>query len=97
MWIVIFFVFFQLNFQLEALSERLLTSYDTRVDDFLSEIDRSVAASRDVLSHLDSSVLRTISDGEWDIIQLKVHFNVCNVIKEKELIVGNVGFKTYQI
>ena len=62
--------------QLEALSERLLTSYDTNVDDFLSEIDRSVAASRNVFGHLDSSVLRNITDDEWDIIQLKVcgHF-----------------------
>ncbi|XP_006816105.1 RING finger protein 32-like [Saccoglossus kowalevskii] len=57
--------------KLQSITDRILNSYDTRVDDFLSEIDRSVAASRDVFRHFEESSMRDITDDEWQVIQLK--------------------------
>ncbi|XP_033105781.1 RING finger protein 32-like [Anneissia japonica] len=57
--------------KLESIIDRLLRSYDTGVDDFLMEIDQSVAASRSIFQHLDASTLQCISNGEWELIQMK--------------------------
>ncbi|XP_070536117.1 RING finger protein 32-like [Ptychodera flava] len=57
--------------KLHHITDRILNSYDTRVDDFLSEIDRSIAASRDVFRHFEESSFREISEAEWEAIQLK--------------------------
>ncbi|XP_022099772.1 RING finger protein 32-like isoform X2 [Acanthaster planci] len=55
----------------KTITERLLRSYDTHVDAFLAEMDRSITASRDVFKNLEASNLRTITPEEWDLIQLK--------------------------
>ncbi|XP_077993826.1 RING finger protein 32-like [Glandiceps talaboti] len=57
--------------KLQHITDRILNSYDSRVDDFLSEIDRSVAASRDVFRYFEESAMREISEDEWQTIQLK--------------------------
>ncbi|XP_038046163.1 RING finger protein 32-like [Patiria miniata] len=57
--------------RLQAITERLLRSYDTNIDSFLAEMDRSITASRDVFKNLEASNLRTITPEEWDSIQLK--------------------------
>ncbi|XP_071942226.1 RING finger protein 32-like [Antedon mediterranea] len=57
--------------KLELITDRLVGSYDTSVDDFLSEIDRSMEASRRIFEHLDASGLRSITDEEWQVIQVK--------------------------
>ena len=62
--------------QLQMITERLLRSFDTKVDAFLAEMDRSITASRDVFKNLEASTLRTITPEEWDGIQLKVRSNV---------------------
>ncbi|XP_071487840.1 RING finger protein 32-like [Diadema antillarum] len=58
--------------KLQAITDRLVRSYDVGVDAFLSQIDRSVAESRNVFRRLEASpALAAIAEDEWERIQLK--------------------------
>ena len=59
--------------QLSKITERMVRSVDCDVNSFLSEIDRSLEASRDVFSHFDN-VMHRMSDAEWEAVQLTVHY-----------------------
>lgn len=56
-------------FQVQEISNRLLSSYDINLDEFFSEIDSSIAASRDVFQQLEEIV---ISETDWEKIQIQV-------------------------
>ncbi|KAL8602806.1 hypothetical protein ACOMHN_061040 [Nucella lapillus] len=56
--------------KLEAITDRMVRSCDFDVNSFLCEIDTSLEQSRDIFRHFDA-MHRTISDEEWDAIQLK--------------------------
>ena len=61
--------------QLHRITDRMVRSLDSvDVGSFLSEIDRSVEASRDVFRHLDN-VINKISPEQWEQVQLKVSRN----------------------
>ncbi|KAJ6659314.1 hypothetical protein lerEdw1_019185 [Lerista edwardsae] len=49
--------------------QRLLNSYNTKIDDFFSEINSAVAASRNVFQQLDKKVGPFLEEVEWDKIQ----------------------------
>lgn len=55
--------------QVQEISNRLLSSYDINLDEFFSEIDSSIAASRDVFQQLEEIV---ISETDWEKIQIQV-------------------------
>ncbi|KAH1176678.1 hypothetical protein KIL84_010380, partial [Mauremys mutica] len=61
--------FFEAKFQ--EISDRLLSSYDTNIDEFFSEIDSSIAASRNVLQQLEEKFAPLISETEWEKIQMQ--------------------------
>ncbi|XP_050798229.1 RING finger protein 32 isoform X4 [Gopherus flavomarginatus] len=61
--------FFEAKFQ--EISNRLLSSYDTNIDEFFSEIDSSIAASRNVLQQLEEKFAPLISETEWEKIQMQ--------------------------
>ncbi|KAK2524219.1 Rnf32, partial [Columba livia] len=55
-------------FKVQEISNRLLSSYDINLDEFFSEIDSSIAASRDVFQQLEEIV---ISETDWEKIQIQ--------------------------
>eukprot|EP00062_Callorhinchus_milii_P022099 gi/632979522/ref/XP_007906517.1/ PREDICTED: RING finger protein 32 isoform X2 [Callorhinchus milii] len=57
--------------KLEEINDRLLRSCHTNIDEFLSELDHSVATSRRVIQQFEEKCLRNISENEWEKIQLK--------------------------
>ncbi|XP_071103177.1 RING finger protein 32-like [Haliotis cracherodii] len=56
--------------KLQTITDRMVRSCDFNVGDFLSEIDRSLKASRDVFRNFDA-MFTQITEEEWDKIQLK--------------------------
>ncbi|XP_010165946.2 RING finger protein 32-like [Antrostomus carolinensis] len=54
----------------QQISNRLLSSYDINLDEFFSEIDSSLAASRDVFQQLEGKEI-SISDTDWEKIQMQ--------------------------
>ncbi|KAK2511293.1 Rnf32 [Columba guinea] len=54
--------------KVQEISNRLLSSYDINLDEFFSEIDSSIAASRDVFQQLEEIV---ISETDWEKIQIQ--------------------------
>ncbi|XP_071661422.1 RING finger protein 32 isoform X2 [Patagioenas fasciata] len=54
--------------KVQEISNRLLSSYDINLDEFFSEIDSSIAASRDVFEQLEEIV---ISEADWEKIQIQ--------------------------
>lgn len=62
--------------QLHNITDRMVKSLDYDVNRFLSDLDQSLEASRDIFRNFDNA-LRIISEEEWEAIQLKVknHLN----------------------
>ncbi|XP_067686902.1 RING finger protein 32-like [Haliotis asinina] len=56
--------------KLQTITDRMVRSCDFNIGDFLSEIDRSLKASRDVFRNFDA-MFTQITEEEWDKIQLK--------------------------
>ncbi|KAL3837484.1 hypothetical protein ACJMK2_022838 [Sinanodonta woodiana] len=56
--------------KLKSITDRIVRSCDFHVNDFLRDIDQSLAASRDVFRHFDA-MFHQISEEEWEEIQLK--------------------------
>ncbi|XP_065485870.1 RING finger protein 32 [Caloenas nicobarica] len=54
--------------KVQEISNRLLSSYDINLDEFFSEIDSFIAASRDVFQQLEETV---ISEIDWEKIQIQ--------------------------
>ena len=48
-----------------------MASLDQNIDAFMTEIDQSLAASRDVFQHFDNAS-RLIGEEEWSQLSLKV-------------------------
>ncbi|XP_025043657.1 RING finger protein 32 isoform X2 [Pelodiscus sinensis] len=61
--------FFEAKFL--EISNRLLSSYDTNIDEFFSEIDSSIAASRNLFQQLEEKFAPLISEIEWEKIQMQ--------------------------
>ncbi|XP_043920721.1 RING finger protein 32 [Protopterus annectens] len=61
--------FYEEKFQ--EISNRLLKSCETNVEEFISEIDQCLTANSNMLQKLDNLCSPTISDEEWQKIQLK--------------------------
>ena len=57
--------------QLHSITERMVRSCDYNINDFLSEMDRSLQQSRDVFKHFDD-VNQIMTENDWEKIQLKV-------------------------
>ncbi|XP_029444343.1 RING finger protein 32 isoform X1 [Rhinatrema bivittatum] len=62
-------IFFEEKF--EEINNRLLRSYDTNIDEFFSEIDDCLAASRNILQQLDKKNVPEISEANWEKIQIQ--------------------------
>ncbi|KAK3597060.1 hypothetical protein CHS0354_022064 [Potamilus streckersoni] len=56
--------------KLKSITDRIVRSCDFHVNDFLRDIDQSLAVSRDVFRHFDA-MFHQLSEGEWEEIQLK--------------------------
>ncbi|NXV27458.1 RNF32 protein, partial [Rissa tridactyla] len=56
--------------KVQQISNRLLSSYDINLDEFFSEIDSSIAASRDVFQQLEGKQI-LISETDWEKIQMQ--------------------------
>ncbi|CAC5406166.1 RING finger protein 32 [Mytilus coruscus] len=56
--------------KLSSITDRIIRSCDFNLNQFLSEIDQSLEASRNVFRSFETSLHR-ITDDEWDQIQLK--------------------------
>ncbi|MGH0159206.1 UNVERIFIED_CONTAM: hypothetical protein FKN15_036970, partial [Acipenser sinensis] len=63
--------FYVLSFQLQEMNDSFLKSCDTNIDEFLSEIDNSVASSKGVLHQFEKECGSEISEETWEEIQLK--------------------------
>ncbi|XP_066300181.1 RING finger protein 32-like [Branchiostoma lanceolatum] len=61
--------FYEEKFQ--SITDRIVQSCAYNIDDFLSEIDRSVQASRDVFRFFDENSWKPLSEEEWERIQLR--------------------------
>ncbi|XP_078661910.1 RING finger protein 32-like [Branchiostoma floridae x Branchiostoma belcheri] len=61
--------FYEEKFQ--SITDRIVQSCAYNIDDFLSEIDRSVQASRDVFRFFDETSWKLLSEEEWERIQLR--------------------------
>ncbi|OXB64010.1 hypothetical protein ASZ78_002894, partial [Callipepla squamata] len=57
--------------KVQQISNRLLSSYDTNLDDFLSKIDSSIAACRDKFQQLEEKEM-LLSENDWEKIQMQV-------------------------
>ncbi|XP_041371978.1 RING finger protein 32-like [Gigantopelta aegis] len=55
--------------KLKTITDRMVRSCDFNVNEFLREMDQSLAASRDVFRNFDA-MFKEISDSEWEKIQL---------------------------
>ncbi|XP_014800391.1 PREDICTED: RING finger protein 32 [Calidris pugnax] len=56
--------------KVQQISSRLLSSYDINLDEFFSEIDSSIAASRHVFQQLEGKEI-LISESDWEKIQMQ--------------------------
>ncbi|NXK52250.1 RNF32 protein, partial [Chauna torquata] len=56
--------------KVQQISNRLLRSYDINLDEFFSEIDSSIAASRDVFQQVEGKEI-FISENDWEKIQMQ--------------------------
>ncbi|XP_060080407.1 RING finger protein 32-like [Ylistrum balloti] len=56
--------------KLSTITDRIVRSCDFNVNTFLTEIDQSLQASRDIFRRFDET-FHVISDDEWEAIQLK--------------------------
>ncbi|XP_069106705.1 RING finger protein 32-like [Argopecten irradians] len=56
--------------KLSTITDRIVRSCDFNVNTFLTEIDQSLEASRDIFRRFDET-FNIISDDDWDTIQLK--------------------------
>ncbi|NWH24007.1 RNF32 protein, partial [Grus americana] len=56
--------------KVEQISSRLLSSYDINLDEFFSEIDSSLAASRDVFQQSEGKEI-LLSETDWEKIQMQ--------------------------
>ncbi|XP_033726891.1 RING finger protein 32-like isoform X2 [Pecten maximus] len=56
--------------KLSTITDRIVRSCDFNVNTFLTEIDQSLEASRDIFRRFDET-FNTISDDDWEAIQLK--------------------------
>ncbi|KAM6413188.1 RING finger protein 32 [Pluvialis apricaria] len=56
--------------KVQQISNRLLSSYDINLDEFFSEIDSSIAASRDVFQQLEGKEI-LLSETDWEKIQMQ--------------------------
>ncbi|XP_072184362.1 RING finger protein 32 [Excalfactoria chinensis] len=56
--------------KVQQISNRLLSSYDINVDDFLSKIDSSIAACREAFQQLDGKEI-LLSENDWERIQMQ--------------------------
>ncbi|XP_052646551.1 RING finger protein 32 [Harpia harpyja] len=56
--------------KVQQISNRLLSSYNINLDEFFSEIDSSIAASRDVFQQLEGKEILT-SETDWEKIQMQ--------------------------
>ena len=56
---------------MSSITERMVRSLDVDVNAFLTEMDHSLEASRDIFRAFDNK-LRVITDEEWEEIQYKV-------------------------
>ncbi|KAM7123108.1 LOW QUALITY PROTEIN: RING finger protein 32 [Ciconia maguari] len=59
----------QFSFQVQKISN-LLSSYNINLDDFFSEIDSSIAASRDVFQQLEGKEI-LVSETDWEKVQMQ--------------------------
>ncbi|XP_078285543.1 RING finger protein 32 isoform X1 [Rhinoraja longicauda] len=57
--------------KLQEINDRLVRSCNINIDELFSEIDHSVALSRRVLQRFERRRVHTISEEEWEQIQLK--------------------------
>ncbi|XP_067855333.1 RING finger protein 32 [Heptranchias perlo] len=57
--------------KLQQINDRLVRSCDINIDELFSEMDQSVAESRRVLQQFERQCVCTISEEEWEQIQLK--------------------------
>lgn len=58
--------------QFTELSQRLLRSYQTNVDELLSEVEHSLALNRSILQQLEESWVPELSGQDWERIQAQV-------------------------
>lgn len=58
--------------QFTEISQRLLCSYRTDIDELFSEVDRCLAINRSVLQQLEERCGRELSEEEWGEIQTQV-------------------------
>ncbi|XP_013041227.1 RING finger protein 32 [Anser cygnoides] len=56
--------------KVQQISNRLLSSYDINLDDFFSEIDSTIAASRDVFQQVEGKEI-LVSENDWEKIQMQ--------------------------
>ncbi|XP_074430235.1 RING finger protein 32 [Larus michahellis] len=56
--------------KVQQISNRLLSSYDINLDEFFSEIDSSIAASRDVFQQSEGKQI-LVSETDWEKIQMQ--------------------------
>ncbi|NXS97877.1 RNF32 protein, partial [Jacana jacana] len=56
--------------KVQQISSRLLSSYDMNLDEFFSEIDSSIAATRDVFQQLEGKGI-LVSECDWEKIQMQ--------------------------
>lgn len=59
------------SFQVQQISNRLLSTYDIDLDDFLSEIDSSITACRGAFQQLEGEEI-LLSENDWEKIQMQV-------------------------
>ncbi|NXO54583.1 RNF32 protein, partial [Aramus guarauna] len=64
--------------KVQQISNRLLSSYDINLDEFFSEIDSSLAASRDVFQQLEGKEI-LLSETDWEKIQMQVEICDCPI------------------
>ncbi|NWX15787.1 RNF32 protein, partial [Aegotheles bennettii] len=55
--------------KVQQISDRLLSSYNIDLDEFFSEIDSSIAASRDVFQQLEGK--QALNETDWEKIQMQ--------------------------
>lgn len=58
--------------QFTEISQRMLCSYHTDIDELLAEIDHCLAVNRSVLQQLDQQCGRRLTDDDWQRIQMQV-------------------------
>lgn len=56
---------------MQQINNRLLSTYDIDLDDFLSEIDSSITACRGAFQQLEGEEI-LLSENDWEKIQMQV-------------------------